>query len=125
MNKRFIANTSWIIGGQIIKNLLGFVVGIITANMLGPSNFGVLGYITSITTLFTAVANLGLGNIIIKEIIKNKGNEGAVVGTAMTMQTISSCVSYCLVILTIFVLNKTDKIMMCFVAIIDTCFLNF
>ena len=112
MNKRFIANTSWIIGGQIIKNLLGFVVGIITANMLGPSNFGVLGYVTSITTLFTAVANLGLGNIIIKEIIKNKGNEGAVVGSAMTMQIISSSISYGLVILTIFVLNKTDKVMM-------------
>ena len=112
MNKRFIANTSWIIGGQIIKNLLGFVVSIMTANMLGPSNFGVLGYITSITNLFTAIANLGLGNIIIKEIIKNKGKEGTVVGTAMTMQTISSSISYGLVVLTIFVLNKTDKIMM-------------
>lgn len=111
MNKRFIANTSWIIGSQIIKNLLGLVISIFTAKYLGPSNYGIIGYITSVCTFLTAVANLGLANIIIKEIIANKGKEGEVVGTAITMQLISSFICYLIVIGIVIVLNLNDKTM--------------
>lgn len=112
MNNKFIKNTSWIVGAQILKSLIGFVVNIFTAKMLGPSNYGIIGYVTSIITLFTAVANLGLTDIIVKELVSKKDKEGKIIGTAITMQLISSAISYAMVIFVVVILNPDDKIML-------------
>lgn len=111
LNKRFLSNTVWIIGGQIVKAAIGFVVSLYTAKYLGPSDYGILGYVTSIITLFTALANLGLGNIIVNEILINKNREGEIIGTAIVLQLLSSAISYLLVFATVVVLNIDDKTM--------------
>ncbi len=111
MNKRFLKNTAWIISGKIIQYLISFVVGVFTASYLGPSNYGILGYVTSIVIMFTAFANLGLGNFIVKEIVKNKGDEGTIVGTAMVLQIISSLIAYVLINVTIIACNVGNTVM--------------
>lgn len=55
MNKRFFTNSFWIIGGTIIKAIIGLIMSIFTARYLGPSNYGIIGYITTIITLVTAL----------------------------------------------------------------------
>lgn len=118
MNKRFLKNTAWIIGGKIIQYGISFVVGIFTASYLGPSNYGILGYINSVILMFTAFANLGLGNYIVKEIIEHKGEEGKIVGTAITLQIIFSIIAYVFVNVTIIACNVGDEIM-CFCSMIQ------
>ena len=46
-NNRFISNTAWIISGQIIQMLISFVISMLTARYLGPTNYGVLNYSAS------------------------------------------------------------------------------
>lgn len=111
MKNKFLKNTSWIIGGQIIKSLVGFVISILTAKYLGPSNYGIIGYVTTIITVFTALSNLGLNNIIVKELIADREKSGQIIGTAITLQLISSAVAYFVVFGTVVVLNRNDTIM--------------
>lgn len=109
MNTKFVKNASWIIGGKLARSLIGFVVSIFTAKMLGPTNFGVLGYITSVTTILTSFCTLGLDNIIVKELIQKK-DEGTIIGTAITLELISSFISYGVAMAVIILSNTQDKI---------------
>ena len=39
---KFLQNTSWIVGANIVQMALSFVIGMISARYLGPTNFGVI-----------------------------------------------------------------------------------
>lgn len=97
MNKRFLKNTGWIIGGKIVQSIISLVVGALTARFLGPSNYGIIGYITSFIAFFTSFATLGLNNVIVKALLDNEENQGTVIGTAITMKIISS--SFCVLLI--------------------------
>lgn len=108
-NKKFAKNSYWIIGGTALKAVIGFVVSIITARYLGPSNYGVIGYVNTITNLFSAFATLGLANVILKEYVNNKEENGKITGTAISLQFISSFISYIFIVATILIFNPHDK----------------
>ncbi len=112
MNKNFKSNTIWVVGGAVFKAIIGFVISILTARYLGPSNYGVIGYISSITNLFSAFATLGLANILIKEYIEHKEETGEITGTAIALQFISSFVSYILIVVMVMGFNPQDKSML-------------
>ena len=50
-----LRNSYWIIGERIFQMLLTFVVGILTARYLGPSNFGTLSYTAAFISFFTNI----------------------------------------------------------------------
>ena len=69
-------NVIWILSERFIQMLISFFVTIISMSYLGPSNFGLISYVTSITALFTAVVNLGINNILIKRLVQNREKNG-------------------------------------------------
>ena len=62
-------NSFWIIGEQMFQMVVSFVIGIISARYLGPSNYGALNYTASFVTFFTSIATLGMEGVVIKKII--------------------------------------------------------
>ena len=44
----FISNTSWMMAQQIYSMILSLVVGSLSARYLGPSNYGLLSYGSSL-----------------------------------------------------------------------------
>lgn len=89
-NNKVLKNASWIIGIQIIKALLGLVISMFTARYLGPSNYGLINYASSIVTFISPLMYLGLSGILVQEIIDNPQREGETLGTSMTMSFVSS-----------------------------------
>lgn len=45
-------NASWMIIGRIYQMSLSFVVSMLTARYLGPSNYGLVNYASSFTSFF-------------------------------------------------------------------------
>jgi len=92
--------------------LVTFLVGIFTARYLGPSGYGVINYVASYVALFTAVSSLGLNGIIVNELVKDKdkGNEGKIIGTALIMRLVSSCISMFAVVFILYLLKPNDKV---------------
>lgn len=111
MNKRFFTNSFWIIGGTIIKAIIGLIMSIFTARYLGPSNYGIIGYITTIITLVTAFATLGLSNILIKEYVRHKKLSGVITGTAVILQFCASFISYIFILIFVYIFNVNDRVM--------------
>ena len=81
--KKVFKNATWIISVRIVQSLLNMVISMITARYLGPSNFGIINYAASIVAFFVPLMNLGLGNIMVQQIIMKPDDEGRVLGSAL------------------------------------------
>lgn len=109
LKSKFIKNTGWIIGQQIIHMVLSLVVGMITARFLGPSNYGIINYVSSFVTLFSSIATLGMDSVIVKELIDSPNDEGEILGSCILLRCISGLLCSITVVLIVTVLNPTEK----------------
>ncbi len=94
MNK-VAKNAIWIIAGRVVQSLLALVINMLTARYLGPSNFGLITYASSLVAFVVPIMELGFGNVLVKEIINRPEAEGKVLGTTVFF---SVCSSLCCII---------------------------
>lgn len=108
--KKFINNTGWMIGGRIFQMVLSFVITMITARYLGPSNYGIINYVASFCALFTPLCTLGLNDIIVKELVDMPEREGETVGTMIGLRLLSSLLAVFSVIILVSILNNGSRL---------------
>jgi PST family polysaccharide transporter len=87
---------------------IGLVVGIWIARYLGPEQFGLLNYAVALVGLFSAVAGLGLDNIVVRDLVRDPSRSGLTMGTAFLLRLVSGGVAYGLVLVLITVLKPGD-----------------
>lgn len=110
-NKKVTKNTIWIMIERISQMLISLIVGVISARYLGPSNYGILNYGASLVAFFTAICKLGLENVIIKEYVERRNENGKLLGTALIMRLISSGLSVLAIFIIVYILNSNDNLM--------------
>ena len=110
MHNKVAANISWILIGRIIYMILNFVVGLLSARYLGPSNYGLIGYAAAYTTFFSSVCSLGINSIIVKEIIDNPNSEGTIIGTSIVMKIVASFLSLFTIIGLSIILDQNEPL---------------
>ena len=108
---RFLQNTSWIVGANLVQMVLSFIIGMISARYLGPSNFGVINYAAAIVAFFTSIANLGMEGVLVNEFTRKEYKNSEVLGTSLVVGLVSSIISSILVVLLVGVLKQWDSIM--------------
>ena len=89
MKNSVLKNASWIVICKIAQSLISFVIGMITARYLGPSNFGVISYAASVVAFALPIMQLGLNQTLVKEFINSQEREGTILGTALVINIIS------------------------------------
>ena len=112
IKNKFVNNTSWILAGQVIKLLIAFVINVFTARYLGPSNDGLISYVSSYISFFTAIVGFGLSSVIIYEFVNNKDKEGKILGTAITLRFFASVISTASFIAFVYIIDGNDKSIM-------------
>lgn len=90
MNNRIVKNASWIILCRIMQAVLNLVVSMITARYLGPSDYGLITYASSIVAFVVPLVRLGLNGILVQEFIEEPENDGMIIGTSTTLTVLSS-----------------------------------
>ena len=110
-HNRFIGNTNWLLFQNIYSMMLSLVVGALTARYLEPSNYGLIGYGTSLVNLFTAISQLGLDSIIMNEMVVHPEQKGKIMGTALCMRVAASCVSFGCVLVLVAVLEPGNYVL--------------
>ena len=78
-HNRVVANAKWMIAEQAVQMLVSFIIGMITARYLGPSNYGVINYCYAYVSFFTAIAGLGIEAIVVKELIAHPDSRRALI----------------------------------------------
>ena len=90
---KLLKNISWLFFEKIIRILTGLFLGIWIARYLGPNDFGVLNYALAYTGLFVLFVNLGLDQIIVREIVKKPKLTNYMLGTAFVLKLSGSIVA--------------------------------
>lgn len=90
MKNSVFKNAAWIIGCKIMQSLINLVIGLLTARYLGPSNYGVISYVSSVVAFALPIMQLGLKQTLVKEFVQAPDREGEILGTALMINIISS-----------------------------------
>ena len=121
LNKKEIKNAGWLIGGRVMQMGLSLIVGVLTARYLGPDNYGLISYGGAYVAFFTALCNLGLNAVIIKDFVDHPDEQGEAIGSALTMRLISSVLC---VVLSVAITAAIDKNEPLTIAVVALCSLG-
>jgi O-antigen/teichoic acid export membrane protein len=88
--RKYIENAAWLIVEKGLTMGIGVFVGIYTARYLQPESFGALNYAISFVSIFSAFASLGLDQIMIRELVKEKEKRDVLLGTAFILKLVGS-----------------------------------
>ena len=97
--------------------LLSLFVGVITARYLGPGNYGLVNYGTAWVAFFSALSNLGINSIIIKDFVDHPNEQGKTIGSALLLRCFSSVISAIVIISIVFVVDRDEPITIAVVAL--------
>ncbi|HBY56716.1 MAG TPA: flippase [Candidatus Atribacteria bacterium] len=124
--KRYFVNTSWLFFERIIGMAVTFFVGVYVARYLGPANFGLLSYAGSFVGLFSAIAALGLDNIVVRELVKDEKRRDELLGTTFVLKVIGSIFVLTIIAIAVrFTNNDSFTNLLIFIIAIGTIFQSF
>lgn len=106
--RQVLVNLAWLFTDQILQMGLGLVVGLWVARYLGPAQFGLLNYALAFVSVFSSVATMGLGSIVIRDIARNPECKNETLGTAFGMQFTGGCITLLLTV-TMISIFKPDE----------------
>lgn len=100
---------------KIIQSLISLVIGTISARYLGPADYGLISYASSLVAFVLPLAQLGLRNIFVEQIISHPEREGKTVGTSLVMSMVSSlfCIVGCISFVLLVNAGERDTFIVC------------
>lgn len=87
---KYFSNTFWLLASKVYRMGFALAITIWMARYLGPEQFGVLNYALSFVILFSVLINLGLENVVVKQIVNNGDFEGEIVASSLFLRLIGS-----------------------------------
>ena len=94
MNK-VAKNATWIIACRVVQSVFALIINMLTARYLGPSNFGLITYASSLVAFVLPIMQLGFSNILVQEVVNYPNREGQTLGTSMFL---SLCSAICCIL---------------------------
>lgn len=89
LKNRVVQNIQWIVLCKIFKGLLQIVVGALSARYLGPTNYGLISYASSLVAFVVPIMQLGLYATLVQEYVDEPDKEGEILGTSLVMNIVS------------------------------------
>ena len=100
-------NVIWLFFDKILRLGVGLIVGVLVARYLGPELFGKWNYAIAFVSLVSAIATLGLDQILVKHLLDSRDDEYVLLGTAFYLRLAGSVLSI-LIIVSFFLFYKKD-----------------
>lgn len=103
--KLYASNASWILIEKITNIGITFAITILVARYLGPSQFGVLSYATSLVALFAVAGHMGLSGLVVRDLVSSPKWVPQTMGTSFVLKM----VGYLFGLLLIFIFALATK----------------
>ncbi|MEG3837414.1 MULTISPECIES: flippase [unclassified Microcoleus] len=116
--RQVLSNIAWLFTDQILQMGLGLFVGLWVARYLGPTQFGLLNYAIAFVSLFSSVATMGLGTLVVRNIARDPECKNETLGTAFGLQFTGGCITLLLTVTVIALLKPNDTLTRWLVGII-------
>lgn len=99
--QKAMSNTGWMMGDQLVRKLVGLLVGVLVARHFGPQLFGEFSYAIAIVMIVSPVSNLALDEISIRNLVKKPSNRDEVLGTSFVMMLAGGSLAFLLAMIVI------------------------
>lgn len=109
MNKKVMTNAAWLVGCHIVQSILSLFIGMVSARYLGPTDYGLINYASSLAAFVLPIARLGLNSILVQEIRTSKQQEGESIGSALGISVVSSCLTILGLLCFVSIANRGEK----------------
>ena len=106
---KYSKNTFWLLIEKIFKGVGVLLIGIWIARYLGPKDFGILSYSISVVFLFSCFSNLGLDNIVVRELVRNEEKYSVFLGTAFWLKIFGAILSIGLICFFSFLFSNSNN----------------
>lgn len=87
---KVVQNAKWIVLCKIIQSLLQMVIGMLSARYLGPSNYGLISYASSVVAFAVPFMQLGMAETMVREYVMKPEQDGQMLGTGLVMNLASA-----------------------------------
>lgn len=114
-SNKVASNAGWIIACKACKAVLTLINTMIVSRYLGVEKYGLISYAASIVAFVTPIMKLGLGDILVHEIVMNPDREGRILGTTIVLNLCSGilCIVGICGFVTIVNANEQDTLVVC------------
>jgi len=106
--KKVLGNTGWLISDKIIRMAIGLFVAAWVARYLGPDQYGLLNFSLALVALVGVLSNLGLQELIIRNIVKDPEKRDDLLGTAFVIKAVGGILVFIFSILITFLIRPDD-----------------
>jgi PST family polysaccharide transporter len=120
-NKGFgqvLRNMAWHSSEKVLRMLIALGVGIWLARYLGPDQYGRFNYIMAWLNMFGAIAWLGVGETVMRDMVRDRLDEGLILGSAFLIRLCGSLLAITLAIGVAWWLGGFDKTQLTLLAIL-------
>ena len=105
-------NIGWLFFDKVCRLGVGLCVGIWVARYLGPEKFGSWNYAIAIVAILSALATLGLDQILVKNLIEHKQSEDELMGSAFFLRFSGSILAILISCLYVYLSNNNDLLLL-------------
>ncbi len=93
---KYSLNVSWMVSGRMVSTVVNLFVGVWVVRYLGPEQFGILSFAMGIAPLFMMITNLGLENVVIRELAKEEEAHDIILGSVFVLRLFAFVLMFCL-----------------------------
>lgn len=116
---KYARNISWLLIEKIIRLFVGLFVGVWVTRYMGPANFGLYSYVQAYVSIFAVVATLGMDNIVVRELVKQKDKTDEIMGSAFMLK-ICATVLFFIILATALIFSSSEQNIGMFVFIVSS-----
>lgn len=91
---RLLENASWLVGERVAVLALAFFFNAWFVRALGPAEYGRYSWAVSFASLFGALATLGMDSLVVRDLTREPGRSGEILGTAQAMRVAAGAVAW-------------------------------
>jgi O-antigen/teichoic acid export membrane protein len=95
---RIAKNTGVIVGGDLLNRVLSLLGVVVLARYLGSSGYGEYSLVLAYVSFFPILSELGIGQILFREMSRDEEKRGIYVGNALFLQMFLSILSFLLAV---------------------------
>lgn len=85
-----VANLGWLTAEQVFRLALGLLIATLVARHLGPSDFSVFAFVTSICAMLVPLANFSSQVVVLRDVSAAPEQEGLILGTALVIGMVAA-----------------------------------
>jgi O-antigen/teichoic acid export membrane protein len=116
--RKILANAAWLFSDRILRMGFSVFIGAWVARYLGAEDFGAYNYAIAFVNLFGAFANLGLEQIVIRDIVREPSHKNQILGTAFILRLLGGVIALVVSTVTILGIRSDDPLMPWLIAIV-------